>query len=86
MWVRVENKGTVKGDAGYVSLTVDGKLFGAVKVGALDKKKTKLVKFTNVKSAKGYSPIALTLKVDCYNATKEADETNNTTTKNVICR
>ena len=86
VWAQVENKGTVKADAGYLSLMVDGKLFGAVKVGTLDKKKTKVVKFTNVKSAKKYTPIVLTLKVDCYNVTKETNETNNTTTKNVACK
>ena len=86
VWVEVENKGTVKGDAGYLSLVVDGKYFGAVKVGSLDKRKSKVVKFTNVKTTKKYSPIVLTFKVDCYNVTKETNETNNTTTKNVICR
>ena len=86
VWVNVENQGTANGNAGCVSLRVDGKLFGAVKVGALDKKKTKVVKFTNVKSTKGYSPIVLTLKVDCYNVTRETNESNNTTTKNVLCK
>ena len=84
--MEVENKGTVKGDAGYLSLVVDGKYFGAVKVGSLDKRKSKVVKFTNVKTTKKYSPIVLTFKVDCYNVTKETNETNNTTTKNVICK
>ena len=52
----------------------------------MDKKKTKVVKFTNVKTTKKYTPIVLTLKVDCYNVTKETNETNNTTTKNVSCK
>ena len=86
VWVEVENKGTAKGDAGYVSLTVDGKYFGAIKAGSLDKKKTKVVKFTNVKTTKKYSPIVLNLKVDCYNATRETNESNNTTTKNLSCK
>ena len=86
VWVQVENKGTAKGDAGYLSLTVDGKYFGAVKVGTLDKKKTKIVKFTNVKTAKKYSPIVLTFKVDCYNVTRETNESNNTVSKNVSCK
>ena len=98
VWVQVENIGSTKGDAGYVSLTVDGKLFGAVKVGSLEAKgvkkvtksgvkmSTKVVKFTNVKSAKEYSPIVLTLKVDCYNVTRETNESNNMTTKNVACK
>ena len=98
VWVQVENIGSTKGDAGYLSLTVDGKYFGAVKVGSLEAKgvkkvtksgvklSTKVVKFTNVKSTKKYSPIVLTLKVDCYNVTRESNETNNTTTKNVSCK
>lgn len=86
VWVQVENKGTAKGDAGHVSLTVDGKNFGAVKVGSLDKKKTKLVKLAGVKSIKGYSPITLTLKADCYNVTQETNESNNTATKTVSCK
>ena len=77
MWAQVENIGSAKGDAGYLSLMVDGKHYGAVKVGPLDKKKTKVVKFTNVKTTKKYTPIALTFKVDCYNVTRETNETNN---------
>ena len=86
VWVQVENKGTARGDAGCLLLAVDGKYFGTVKVGALDKNKNKIVKFTNVKSTKKYTPIALKLKVDCYNVTKETSESNNTTTKNVSCK
>ena len=57
-----------------------------MKVGTLDRKKSKVVKFTNVKTAKKYSPIVLTLKADCYNVTRETNESNNTTTKNVSCK
>lgn len=98
VWVQVENIGTVKGDAGYVSLTMDGKFFGAVKVGSLEangvrkianrayKTYKKIVKFTNVKSASGYSPMVLNLKADCYNVTQEANENNNSLTKTVSCK
>ena len=98
VWVQVENIGSAKGDAGYLSLTVDGRYFGAVKVGSLEAKgvreitkqsfKTykKIVKFTNVKIAKEYSPTVLNLNVDCYNATQEQNENNNTATKNVSCK
>ena len=98
VWVQVENIGTVKGDAGYVSLTMDGKFFGAMKVGSLEangvrkianrayKTYKKIVKFTNVKSASGYSPIVLNLKADCYNVTQEANENNNSLTKTVSCK
>lgn len=98
VWVQVENIGSAKGDAGYLSLTVDGKYFGAVKVGSLEAKgvreitkqsfKTykKIVKFTNVKIAKEYSPTVLNLNVDCYDATQEQNENNNSVTKNVSCK
>lgn len=86
VWVQVENIGSAKGDAGYLSLTVDGKYFGAVKVGTLDKKKTKIVKFTNVRASKTYSPTVLNLAVDCYNVTQEVNENNNSLTKTVSCK
>ena len=37
--------------------------------------KAKIMKFTPVKTAKKYTPIVLTLKVDCYNATKDPNDT-----------
>ena len=39
-----------------------------------------------VASVYPFRPIALTFKVDCYNVTRETNESNNSATKNVACK
>ena len=86
VYVLVQNKGSQKGDAGHVQLTVNGVVIGSVKAGSLAKNESKLVQFTGVRNPTGAKPIKITAKVDCYNVTGETNEGNNTRTISVNCR
>ena len=84
--VQVKNIGGQKADAGDVLLAVNDVVIGSIKVGSLDKKKTKKVTFTGVRNPTGAKPIKITAKADCNNVTGETNEGNNTRTISVKCK